>query len=181
MGCYLHSLRQDDAQTLEVLTCMPWFKPAQQEPRRWAEALWTSNFQIDLAQCLAARRSIPPASQPPDYLRRHVRTPESTGKQHKNQQAGVYGNRTHWELCSNPPLVLKTRARTSGANTPELLLPDEVSARAGVSDCTAWGFRRLCANAVSAHDERIVGLGETRNFELRPGWTTRKPAVGSRQ
>lgn len=34
-------------------------------------------------------------------------------------EAGVYGNRTHRELCSNPPLVLKTRARTSGANTPE--------------------------------------------------------------
>ena len=32
---------------------------------------------------------------------------------------GVYGNRTHCELCSNPPLVLKTRAPTRGANTPE--------------------------------------------------------------
>jgi hypothetical protein len=31
---------------------------------------------------------------------------------------GVYGNRTHRELCSNPPLVLKTRANTSCANTP---------------------------------------------------------------
>src|SRR5437867_2382901 len=29
----------------------------------------------------------------------------------------VYGNRTHWELLSNPPLVLKTRATTRGANT----------------------------------------------------------------
>jgi hypothetical protein len=33
--------------------------------------------------------------------------------------AGVYGNRTHSELCSNPPLVLKTRATTRCANTPE--------------------------------------------------------------
>src|SRR5215472_1217040 len=31
---------------------------------------------------------------------------------------GVYGNRTHRELCSNPPLVLKTRAATRRANTP---------------------------------------------------------------
>src|SRR5215467_11834403 len=37
----------------------------------------------------------------------------------KRREAGVYGNRTHWELCSNPPLVLKTRAPTRGANTPE--------------------------------------------------------------
>jgi hypothetical protein len=34
------------------------------------------------------------------------------------RKSGVYGNRTHWELCSNPPLVLKTRAPTRGANTP---------------------------------------------------------------
>src|SRR6059058_1271566 len=33
---------------------------------------------------------------------------------------GAYGNRTHRELCSNPPLVLKTRAPTRGANTPEV-------------------------------------------------------------
>lgn len=32
----------------------------------------------------------------------------------------MYGNRTHWELCSNPPLVLKTRAPTRGANTPKV-------------------------------------------------------------
>ena len=31
----------------------------------------------------------------------------------------MYGNRTHWELCSNPPMVLKTMANTSCANTPE--------------------------------------------------------------
>ena len=31
----------------------------------------------------------------------------------------MYGNRTHWELCSNPPLVLKTRADTSRADTPQ--------------------------------------------------------------
>src|SRR5438552_19023547 len=31
---------------------------------------------------------------------------------------GVYRNRTDRELCSNPPLVLKTRAPTRGANTP---------------------------------------------------------------
>ena len=31
----------------------------------------------------------------------------------------MYGNRTHRELCSNPPLVLKTRAPTRGANTPK--------------------------------------------------------------
>src|SRR5437867_12919164 len=36
----------------------------------------------------------------------------------KGMEAGVYGNRTHRELCSNPPLVLKTRAPTRGANTP---------------------------------------------------------------
>ena len=30
----------------------------------------------------------------------------------------MYGNRTHSELCSNPPLVLKTRAITRCANTP---------------------------------------------------------------
>jgi hypothetical protein len=29
----------------------------------------------------------------------------------------VYGNRTHWELCSNPPTVLKTVASASRANT----------------------------------------------------------------
>jgi hypothetical protein len=33
--------------------------------------------------------------------------------------AGVYGNRTHCERLSHPPLVLKTRAGTSRANTPE--------------------------------------------------------------
>lgn len=32
--------------------------------------------------------------------------------------AGVYRNRTYWEPCSNPPLVLKTRAGASRANTP---------------------------------------------------------------
>src|SRR5262249_106691 len=32
-------------------------------------------------------------------------------------QAEVYGNRTHRQLCSNRPLVLKTRAPTRGANT----------------------------------------------------------------
>src|SRR4051812_45528193 len=31
---------------------------------------------------------------------------------------GVYGNRIHRELCSNPPPVLKTGAPTRGANTP---------------------------------------------------------------
>ena len=31
----------------------------------------------------------------------------------------MYGNRTHRELYSNPPLVLKTRAPTRGANTPK--------------------------------------------------------------
>jgi|GEM_PF-3075277 len=35
------------------------------------------------------------------------------------EKAGMYGNRTHWELCSNPPMVLKTMANTSCANTPE--------------------------------------------------------------
>ncbi len=34
-------------------------------------------------------------------------------------KAGMYGNWTHWELCSNPPMVLKTMANTSCANTPE--------------------------------------------------------------
>ena len=34
-------------------------------------------------------------------------------------KAGVYGNRTHRELCSNPPLVLKTRAATRRTNTPD--------------------------------------------------------------
>src|SRR5438045_133142 len=33
-------------------------------------------------------------------------------------EAGVYGNRTHCERSSHPPLVLKTRAGTSRANTP---------------------------------------------------------------
>src|SRR6266852_6284025 len=37
------------------------------------------------------------------------------------KEAGVYGNRTHRELCSNPPLVLKTRAAARRANTPEAL------------------------------------------------------------
>src|SRR5262249_11318248 len=32
--------------------------------------------------------------------------------------SGVYGNRTHSELCSNPPPVVKTGAPTRGANTP---------------------------------------------------------------
>ena len=40
----------------------------------------------------------------------------------RDKRAGVYGNRIHWELCSNPPLVLKTRAGTSRANTPETLI-----------------------------------------------------------
>ena len=33
--------------------------------------------------------------------------------------AGVYRNRIYWELLSNPPMVLKTMANTSCANTPE--------------------------------------------------------------
>ena len=40
-------------------------------------------------------------------------------KAFEENEPGVYGNRTHCELCSNPPLVLKTRAPTRGANTPE--------------------------------------------------------------
>ncbi len=31
----------------------------------------------------------------------------------------MYGNRTHWRRCSHRPLVLKTRATTRCANTPE--------------------------------------------------------------
>src|SRR5207253_11505933 len=38
------------------------------------------------------------------------------------RKAGVYRNRTDWERCSHPPQVLKTRAGTSRANTPELNL-----------------------------------------------------------
>jgi len=33
--------------------------------------------------------------------------------------AGVYRNRIYWELLSNPPMVLKTMANTSCANTPK--------------------------------------------------------------
>src|SRR5438105_2496680 len=53
------------------------------------------------------------------------------------QEAEVYGNRTHWELFSNPPLVLKTRAPTRGANTSRasrcspLLAPSPYSRRSG--------------------------------------------------
>src|SRR5262245_62037309 len=36
-------------------------------------------------------------------------------------RAEVYGNRTHRQLCSNRPLVLKTRAPTRGANTSRRL------------------------------------------------------------
>src|SRR5262245_3680769 len=38
-------------------------------------------------------------------------------------QAGVYGNRTHCERSSHPPLVLKTRPGTSRGNTPEGWIP----------------------------------------------------------
>lgn len=41
---------------------------------------------------------------------------------------GVDGNRTHWERCSHPPLVLKTRAGTSRANTPPWGSPPAASA-----------------------------------------------------
>lgn len=34
-------------------------------------------------------------------------------------RTGMYGNRTHRELCSNPPPVLKTGASTSRTNTPD--------------------------------------------------------------
>src|SRR4051812_33241064 len=47
--------------------------------------------------------------------------------------AGVYGNRTHWGRCSHPPLVLKTRAGTSRANTPE----------GGPTHCKAARARKL--------------------------------------
>ena len=42
-------------------------------------------------------------------------------------ETGVYGNRTHRELCSNPPLVLKTRAPTRGANTPRCFFNDHIT------------------------------------------------------
>src|SRR6185437_4550842 len=45
---------------------------------------------------------------------------------------GVDRNRTDWERCSHPPLVLKTRANTSCANTPRaippIVRPSELSA-----------------------------------------------------
>jgi len=44
-----------------------------------------------------------------------VGTKEAVG----SRSAGMYRNRTDWERCSHPPLVLKTRAGTSRTNTPE--------------------------------------------------------------
>src|SRR6185437_7211849 len=45
---------------------------------------------------------------------------------------GVDRNRTDWERCLHPPLVLKTRANTSCANTPKaippIVRPSELSA-----------------------------------------------------
>src|SRR5262245_1429391 len=45
----------------------------------------------------------------------------------------VYGNRTHWELCSNPPLVLKTRAVARRADTLSSFSVRELDARVGGS------------------------------------------------
>ncbi len=49
--------------------------------------------------------------------------PANFGKLSRHKNTGVYGNRIHWELCSNPPLVLKTRAITRCANTPKAINP----------------------------------------------------------
>ena len=38
---------------------------------------------------------------------------------YSSELAGAYGNRTHRRLSSSRPLVLKTRARTSGTHAPE--------------------------------------------------------------
>src|SRR6516162_5957891 len=75
-------------------------------------------------------RSDVPVTVSPGRGRRGVRTTRSMFDEPTTQTCGVmgttserrktevYGNRTHWELCSNPPLVLKTRALARGANTP---------------------------------------------------------------
>jgi hypothetical protein len=48
------------------------------------------------------------------------------------KMAGVYGNRTHRERLSHPPLVLKTRPGTSRGNTPESSIADS---RLSIADC----------------------------------------------
>src|SRR2546421_10323280 len=70
---------------------------------------------------------------------------ESPGKPGILSRAGVYGNRTHWGRCSHPPLVLKTRAGTSRANTPE-------------------SERTHC---------RVFGTAEKTGFPRIPGWLSR--------
>jgi hypothetical protein len=47
--------------------------------------------------------------------------------------AGAYGNRTHWRISSIRPLVLKTRARTSGANAPSTSQMPDCRLRCGIS------------------------------------------------
>jgi integrase/recombinase XerD len=131
MDRYSHSLRQDETQALETL---PDLSTAPQEalrasgtdgrlptapkPGRQAERL---GVQLGASEGTCMPRvgangrtggeavATASATQPVSLQ----------GKPQEMQQAGVYGNRTHLELCSNPTLVLKTRAPTRGANTPE--------------------------------------------------------------
>src|SRR5262249_8211888 len=92
-----------------------------------SDAPLSENHQNFLRSCLALSGRL--ERTPVDSGGKHERT-ESEGvggadvrelqqEPRKKRETGVYGNRTHWELCSNPPLVLKTRAPTRGANTPE--------------------------------------------------------------
>jgi integrase len=118
MDRYSHTLFGEQAEALDVL---PDLASARQQTR----ATGTDGESV-LASCLAL--SARPSAAPGDTARQLVRerdddasateATENTRKHANSQETGVYGNRTHSEPCSNPPLVLKTRAPTRGANTP---------------------------------------------------------------
>lgn len=70
--------------------------------------------------------------------------------------AGVYRNRIYWELLSNPPMVLKTMANTSCANTPKKCFQQ-------------FHFRALKARSQRIHDKLAKG-----NRESHTGHGSRK-------
>ncbi len=69
--------------------------------------------------------------------------------------AGVYRNRIYWELLSNPPMVLKTMANTSCANTPKKCFRQ-------------FHFRAPKAPSQRFHD-KLANRGKSRKLTFQAG------------
>ena len=126
---YSHTLIGEQADALDLLPDLD--RPAEQTMRTTGtegREVVTEAAPDTLASCLAHSDGRQRTFVDSDGLEEvesddglsASQTTENTPKPRDLCETGVYGNRTHCELCSNPPLVLKTRAPTRGANTPRI-------------------------------------------------------------